>query len=130
LDINLGGWRDDDRWVVIRLPVWSPVGPEGDDEAGADEDTRPSRPMPPSVPMPPVAMSLVPVPATVSVPWQGADHEQHGDQGEYACPRRLCPHGHHLSLQIQTPILPAIVATIFQASPGQILDVRMQHAGA
>jgi hypothetical protein len=130
LDIDPWGWHDDDWRVVIRLPIWSPVGPEGHDEAGADEDTRPSRPMMPSVPMAfipmppvlmaPVVMAPVPVPTTVGVSGHGADHEQHSDQDEDACPLLPCPHGFHRSLGAQTLLLPTIVATCFQALPGRI----------
>src|SRR6266536_6702196 len=43
LHIDRGGRRDDDRRVIIRCPVWPPVGrivrPEGDHTTRTDEDT-------------------------------------------------------------------------------------------
>jgi hypothetical protein len=109
-DIDPWGWRDDDGWVGIRLPVWPPVPPEGHDEAGADEEARPARPMPVSVPMASKAVAFEPMPtlktvapksmpAAVGVPRNRADPEQHRQDDNRPHPRPLRSHGPLLSLR-------------------------------
>jgi hypothetical protein len=86
-------------------PVCSPEGPEPDPHVDpwaskpvmeAMVDAVASVPMS-SVPVAFVRMPLVPVPATVGVPWQGAETEQHRQHDEYPHPLRPCSHGPHLS---------------------------------
>jgi hypothetical protein len=129
LDIHPWRWRDNYRWVVIWRPAWSPVSSEGHDDAGADEDSPPSRPMPSAVPMAsePVTSELMasepvasnPMPATLRVPWDDADEEQHHQYDDDPHPRLPCSHGHHLSLRAQTRMFPGSVPTISPALPGQ-----------
>jgi hypothetical protein len=38
-------------------------------------------------------MPLVPMPATVGMPWHRADQEQHGDHDEYSYPHLPSSHG-------------------------------------
>jgi hypothetical protein len=124
LDIDSWGWRDDDWWVAIELPVWPPVGSEGDHKARADEDPRPSIPIRPSMRMPPVPMPPVSMPAPVGVPWHRTDQEQRRQYHECPHPLLPCSHGYHLFLRAHMRMFPGSVPTISPALPVQ------SHVGA
>jgi hypothetical protein len=66
-----------------------------------------------------MARRRVPMPATVGVPRQGADPEQHGDHDQYSYPLRSCLHGHPLSVRAHPLMLPGSVPTISLALPEQ-----------
>ena len=107
-------WRHHNGRIRIGLPVWPPVGSEGDDEARADEDPRPSMPMA-FMPMASMSMPLVPMPTTVGMSWYRADQEQHGGHDEYAYPRLasfmaspLCSRGCSPAMRRLTSSVPTI----------------------
>jgi hypothetical protein len=130
-DIDAWGWRDHHGWVVIELPV----RPEGDPQARADEDPRPSMPMMSmpmasismlmasiamsmaSMPVTSMPMPLVPVPATVGVPWHCTAQEQHRQDDESSHPLPPCSHGPHLSLRPHPPMCPGMIPRISPGSP-------------
>ena len=115
LDIDLGGWSDDDRRDVIRPPVRPPirvpVRPDGHPEARPDEARAA---MAEAVPAMAEAMATMPaaasaMPAAVStpprVPWYRAHHEQGHQQPEQYHPlpphaRGLVPVVHHAPLPL------------------------------
>ena len=87
LDINLGGWSDDDRRVAIWVPVRTPVRPDGHPQARPDEAMAT---MPEAVPAMAEAMATMPAAASpaVSTPRAGVgcapdetekDHEEDHD---------------------------------------------------
>ena len=133
-DINTWGWSHHHRWVAIGLPV----GSEGDDQARANKDPRPSIPMRPvmpmasitmlmaSIPLPmaSISMPFLPIPTTVGVPWHRTDQEQRRQYDECPHPLLPCSHDYHLFLRAHMRMFPGSVPTISPALPVQ------SHVGA
>jgi len=104
LDIDRRWGRDDNRWVAIWHPIWSPVGfperPDGEHNMWSDKDMRAM----------PEAMATTP-----RVPWYGACYEQCHYYDDL--PQPLLPHARCLVCVAHRDPLSHIIVFWFYAIP-------------